>query len=300
MDTFKKITAADRDVLKSILDRERFRACDFSAGNLVLWSDAYETAFAVADDTLFIRSRLNGQTNFAFPMGARDLTAAFAWLQSYCAESGETFRMNLVEPAMFERVEAAFPGKYDIVYNRDSADYLYNAAELASFSGKRFHGKKNHVNEFIRTYPDWRYEPITDESTDECIAMGRAWCAENGCCADHSKSVEMCILIKALQNRAALGLRGGYLRAEGRIVALALGERCGDMLIEHFEKAFAGVPGAYPMICQQFVLHEAGDAAYVNREEDMGVEGLRQSKASYRPAFLADKGRLVEKGGAAP
>jgi hypothetical protein len=297
LDIFKKITTSDRDLLKSYLDREHFYACDYSAGNLVLWSAAYETSYAVAEDTLFLRFRRNGVTYFTFPMGTRDIKAAFNWLRRYCAETGETLRMDLVEPEMFERIEAAFPGKYTVEYSRDNADYLYTAEALANFSGKRYHSKKNHVNEFMRTYPDWSYEPITDASTDECIAMGRAWCEENGCCTDHAKSVEMCVLIRALENRAALGLRGGFLRAQGRIVALALGERCGDMLIEHFEKAFSDVPGAYPMICQQFVRHEAGDARYVNREEDMGIEGLRKSKESYRPAFLAEKGRLIEKAG---
>lgn len=298
MDEFKKITAEDFGTLKTYLDREHFHACDYSAGNLVLWSGVYETSFAIAEDTLFIRFQTGGTVNFTFPMGARDLGAAFAWLHAYCERAQCAFRMNVVEPEMFARIEATFPGKYDIAYSRDNADYLYNATELASFSGKRYHGKKNHVNEFKRSYPDWRYEPITDESTPACIEMVKDWCAENGCCNDRSKAAEVCVLIKALQNRPALGLSGGYLLADGRIVALALGERCGDMIIEHFEKAFADVPGAYPMICQQFVLHEAGSAALVNREEDLGVEGLRKSKLSYRPALMGEKGLLFPKAGA--
>ena len=299
MDEFRRISTEDRETLKTYLDRERFRACDYSAGNLVLWSGVYDTCFAVAENTLFIRFRIGGKVNFTFPMGTRDLRDAFTWLRDYCGRTGVPFHMSLVEPEMFERVEAAFPGEYKVSYNRNSADYIYHAGELANFSGKRYHSKKNHVNEFRRTYPGWSYEPVTDESTPACIEMTKAWCAENGCCGNRLKSAEMCVLIKALQNRTALGLSGGYLLADGRIVALALGERCGDMLIEHFEKAFAEVPGAYPMICQQYVLHEAGDAAYVNREEDMGVEGLRQSKESYRPAFMADKGVLATKTGAA-
>ena len=292
MDEFRRINAEDCETLRTYLDRERFRACDYSAGNLVLWAGVYDTCFAVAQDTLFIRFRAAGEVRFAFPMGSRDLNAAFAWLQDYCGRNGTPFRMDIVEPEMFERIEAAFPGQYDITYNRDSADYIYNASELASFSGKRYHGKKNHVNEFKRSFPDWSYQPITRENTPACIEMAKAWCVENGCCGDRSKAAELCVLIRALENREALGLTGGCLLAEGRIVALALGERCGDMLIEHFEKAFADVSGAYPMICQQFALHEAGEAVFVNREEDMGVDGLRQSKESYRPAFMGEKGGL--------
>ena len=297
LDSFKKITADDYRLLKSFLDRENFHACDYSAGNLVLWSDEFETSYAVAEDTLFLRFRAGNEMNFTFPMGARDLPAAFAWLKAYCAESGTPLRMNLVEPAMFERVEAAFPGEHSVEYSRGNADYLYNVTDLASFSGKRYHGKKNHVNAFLAACPDWTYEPITDKNTAECIEMARAWCKLNECCQDHMKHAEMCVLVKALGLRATLGLTGGVLRTGGRIVALALGERCGDMVIEHFEKAFSDVPGAYSMICQQFARNEAGGALYVNREEDMGVEGLRKSKESYRPAFMGEKGVLVPKAG---
>lgn len=299
MDEFKKIAPADYGTLKTYLDRSAFRACDYSAGNLVLWADVFETSFAVAEDTLFIRFRLAGETNFAFPVGTADLKSAFSWLQNYCARKGVPFKMNLVEPAMYEQIEAEFPGAYDVVYSRNNADYFYNTADLESFSGKRYHSKKNHVNEFMRAHPDWVYEPITDENTGACIEMAKDWCVENNCCSDKSKASELCILIKALKYRAALGLSGGLLRTHGRIVALALGERAGDMVIEHFEKAFSDVPGAYPMICQQFAKNEAGDAVFINREEDLGVEGLRRSKESYRPAFLADKGTLVPRPGGA-
>lgn len=297
MDPFKKITPADYGTLKAYLDPTALRACDYSPGNLVLWADVYETSFAIAQDTLFIRFKLKGETCFAFPIGTARLEAAFDWLRNYCTHKSISFKMNLVEPVMFERIEAAFPGRYKVVYIRDNADYIYQAADLANFAGKRYHSKKNHVNEFMRAYPDWCYEPITDENTDACIEMIKAWCVANHCCSDKSKAAEVCVVIKGLQNRVALGLSGGVLRAHGRIVALALGERMGDTLIEHFEKAFSDVPGAYPMICQQFVRNEAGDAVFVNREDDMGVEGLRRSKKSYRPAFLANKGLLIPKTG---
>ena len=299
MDDFKKITPADYGTLKAYLGRTAVRACDYSPGNLVLWADVYETSFAIAQDTLFIRFKLNGEPYFTFPIGTASLESAFGWLRDYCKRNALAFKMNLVEPAMFEQIEAVFPGRYEVIYNRDSADYIYNAADLMNFSGKRYHSKKNHVNEFMRTYPDWYYEPITDKNTEACIEMIKEWCVANQCCSDKSKALETCVVIKALKTRAALGLTGGVLRADGRIVALALGERMGDTLIEHFEKAFSDVPGAYPMICQQFARNEAGDAAFVNREDDMGVEGLRRSKESYRPAFLVDKGLLVPKAGGA-
>ena len=89
---------------------------------------------------------------------------------------------------------------------------------------------------------------------------------------------------------------GGIIKIEERIVALTLGERLSNDTFDiHFEKAFADVDGAYPMINQQFIIHELSDYTYVNREEDMGVEGLRRAKESYRPAYMAEKGILTKK-----
>ena len=114
LDSFKKITADDYRLLKSFLDRENFHACDYSAGNLVLWSDEYETSYAVAEDALFLRFRAGNEMNFTFPMGARDLPAAFAWLKAYCAESGTPLRMDARRSGgtRAERTYLAEYGKY--------------------------------------------------------------------------------------------------------------------------------------------------------------------------------------------
>ena len=101
--------------------------------------------------------------------------------------------------------------------------------------------------------------------------------------------------MRALKERKELKLKGGLIRAEGRVVAFSLGEPCGkDMFVVHIEKAFSDVRGAYPIINQQFVLHEAADYRYINREEDTGDEGLRKAKLSYDPAFLMEKGLVTE------
>ncbi|NLH02264.1 MAG: DUF2156 domain-containing protein [Clostridiales bacterium] len=296
MDKFKKITLDDREILAEYLNCRKHRACDYSVGNLVLWADVYNTHFAVAENMLFIRFTAGGRINFAFPMGTGDLKSAFNWLFSYCREQNIDFKMSLVEPDMFEDIEKIFPGRFEINYIRDSADYIYRTEDLKNLSGKKYHSKKNHINQFVRANPDWSYEKISDENIQECIEMVKEWCLLNKCRDDKSKADETCVLIKGLKNRKELGLIGGAVRAGGRIVALTLGEKSGDdMFIIHFEKAFADVPGAYPMIAHEFIAHELEGITYVNREEDMGIEGLRKAKESYFPAFMAEKGTLVEK-----
>ena len=83
---------------------------------------------------------------------------------------------------------------------------------------------------------------------------------------------------------------------DNQIVAFTMGEPiCSDTFVVHIEKAFPDVQGAYPMINQQFVEHECMQYKYVNREEDIGEEGLRKAKRSYRPVFMVEKGLVTEK-----
>ena len=123
--------------------------------------------------------------------------------------------------------------------------------------------------------------------------MALDWRKENECDADPGKNAEMCVTLNALRLFEELGFKGGLLRAGGKVIAFSIGEPvCDDTMVVHIEKAYAQVQGAYPMINQQFLLHEAQGYPYVNREDDAGQEGLRQAKLSYHPAFMVEKGMV--------
>lgn len=296
MDTFKKITIEDREIISKYLSLCKHSSCDYSTGNLVLWSKVYETQYAVVNNMLLIKFKRDEEDFFAFPIGNGDLKQAFEWIVAYCEEQKIEFKMNLVEPDMFEEVEKIYPGEFSISYLRDSADYVYSIEDLKNLSGKKYHGKKNHINKFLKVNEDWVYEAIKDENIADCIDMVKEWCVQNECCEDKDKAAEICVLINGLKYRNELNMTGGIIRTAGRVVALTLGERLGnDTFVIHFEKAFADVDGAYPLINQQFIIHELSDYTYVNREEDMGIEGLRKAKESYKPVYMAEKGILIKK-----
>ena len=187
------------------------------------------------------------------------------------------------------------PGRFQIEYVRDVADYVYETEKLATLAGKKLHGKRNHINKFKTLYPDWSYEHINDENVEECFQMALKWRNQNGCDDDAEKNAEMCVTLNSLRLYKELGLTGGILRVNGQIAAFSMGEPlCSDTFVVHIEKAFADIEGAYPMINQQFVQHECMDYKYVNREDDAGSEGLRKAKLSYRPAFMVEKGIVTE------
>ena len=293
---FKRPELEDKEIITAYFDRAPSRSCERTFVNVYLWSRHYRVQYAVIEDALVFRSRDNGIA-FSYPAGEKEnIRKAVDYLTGYCKEQGCPLVFYNVTPEMFAQLEAWYPGRFTVEYNRDYADYVYEREKLATLAGKKLHGKRNHINKFKTLYPDWTYEALSDDNVEDCFQMALEWRNENGCEDDPEKNAEMCVTLNSLRLYKELGLKGGVLQAQGRIVAFTVGEPlCNDTFVVHIEKAFPDVEGAYPMINQQFVQHECMDYKYVNREEDTGAEGLRKAKLSYRPAFLEEKGIVKER-----
>lgn len=291
--TWKKIALQDKEEIGSYYKKMPVRNCEFTFANNYLWAPFYQIRWGVVKERLVFLSG-EGTFSVSFPQGDTPLGPVVEALLAYFEELGKAFRMHLVSPEQFRELEALYPGKFEIVYDRDKADYVYEREKLLTLSGKKLHGKRNHINKFKGNYPDWSYEPVTAENEEECLELAKRWRILNGCEEDEEKSEELCVTMNALQMREELDLRGGLIRAGGRVVAFSLGEPCGeDMFVVHIEKAYPDVQGAYPMINQQFVEHETEGFPYINREEDTGAEGLRRAKLSYYPVFMMEKGTVT-------
>lgn len=296
---FKKIELEDRERIDSYLKQKTYRSCELIFPNIYLWSRKYPTEFAVVEDTLVFGSFEEGKPSITFPAGELEqIHKAMDVMQEWFEEQQAEFHMHLVQEPEFELLELWYPGRFQIAYDRDAADYVYETEKLTTLAGKKLHGKRNHINKFRENHPDWVYEPVTSENVEDCFQMALKWREEMQCEQDVEKRDEMCVTLNALRLMEELKLRGGLLRAEpkGEVIAFTIGEPLNpDTFVVHIEKAFADIQGAYPMINQQFVEHEAQDYLYVNREEDTGSEGLRKAKLSYRPAFLVEKGIVTRK-----
>ena len=293
---FRKPVLEDREMIQALYREMDSRSCEDTFTNLYLWNRVYPTDFAMSDGMMVLLT--NGY--FHFPIGAPDpahIRSVVEKMMDYAREQEMPFRMGVVTPREFGLLEEIFPGIFQIEYDRDSADYVYEREKLATLSGKKYHGKKNHVNKFQRLYPDWQYEPITEQNVEECFKMAMKWRNLNGCeDGDEEKRLEVCVTMNALRLMKELHLTGGCLRVNGEIAAFTLGERLSsDTFVVHIEKALADVEGAYTMINQQFVQHEMEGFTYVNREEDTGDEGLRRAKLSYKPVLMVEKGVLTLK-----
>lgn len=290
---WKQITMEDESLIKSYYEKEQSRSCEYTFANNLLWYPHYKTRYAVIEDMLvFISSE--EKFSVSFPLGDGNRKRVMEVLFSYFEEMGRPFRMHMVTPDQFQKLEALYPGKFQIEYDRDAADYIYESEKLITLSGKKLHSKRNHLNRFKEEHANWQYESITVENKQECLEMAEKWRELNGCEENEEKEAEFCVTLNALKNMERLGLRGGLIRMDGEVIAFSLGEPvCKDTFVVHIEKAYAHIQGAYPIINQQFAEHEAADYQYVNREEDVGAEGLRKAKLSYRPAFLQEKGLVT-------
>lgn len=291
---WKELTMEDEEIIKRYYDMESARNCEFTFANNILWEPFYEIKYAIIEDMLVFLTE-EAELSVSFPLGKGDFKKTFKILMEYFRELGRPFRMHLVSPTQFERLDKLYPGRFQVEFDRDSADYVYESERLIKLGGKKLHAKRNHINRFKENNPDWCYEKITDENVEECVKMADDWKEENGCDDRGEKHNEYCVTVSALRKRKELGLKGGLIRAGGKVVAFSLGEPCGkDMFVVHIEKAYGEIQGAYPIINQQFVENEAADYKYINREEDTGSEGLRKAKLSYDPAFMMEKGLVTE------
>ena len=278
------------------LSHNTYRGCEFSFANSLFWCDYYHTKFTILEDMLVFCRLENGvPTSFTFPVGAHDPKPAFDRVVDYFEESNLPFAMYMVEPEMFEMIERWYPGQYQIEYDRDSADYLYRQESLATLVGKKLHAKRNHINRFLEHFPDYQYERINGKNWQECLELERAWVRENNPDGDADKENEERIIAYALEHRKSLNMTGALIRVNGRVVAFTLGEPLtADTFDVHFEKAYADIQGAYAMINREFVRRELSAFTYVNREEDMGIPGLRKAKLSYHPESLVEKGIVTK------
>lgn len=295
---FKRAELEDKDMISHYFKHHTSRSCERTFVNVFLWSRQYPVKWAIIEDTLVFKSQDEEHLSFAFPAGdAEAVKRVIPMLSDYSRERGYAFRMYNVTPDNFQQLEEWFPGRYEIEYDPGSADYVYESEKLATLSGKKLHGKRNHINKFKAMYDGrWSYEPMARDNLEECFQMALKWRNDNGCNDDEEKNAEMCVTLNALRLFEELELTGGILRLDGEIIAFTLGEPvCSDTFVVHIEKAFADIQGAYPMINQQFVEHECMAYPYVNREEDTGSEGLRKAKLSYRPVFMVEKGVVKEK-----
>ena len=289
---FKTVTLCDKPWVDEIVFAENSPSADYNFGNIYIWDKRYRQLVARCGDRMLTKLRYEGQPAFVFPIGSGPLRPAIETLREFAAWRGYPLVLRGITPKHREQLEAEYPGGFVYTAEENTWDYLYLAEKLSTYSGKSLHGKKNHCNRF-EAENDWEFKPLTYDLIPGCLDMLDVWSEENSERLDKSVSYEHDAIVRAFAAYEWLGLEGGVLFAGGKIVGFSLGEMCSaDTFDVHFEKAQINLNGAYPMVCRELtrmLMARHPELVYLNREDDMGLEPLRQSKLSYKPVGMVEK-----------
>lgn len=295
MDTFKRPELSDRQWVVELLSKEGSRACEHNFASIYLWATAYPQKIARVGDRLLVEMLGGPGLSHLFPMGSGPIGPALDAARADAAAHGVPMTLICLTAEQKELLEREFPGQFIFEEDRAGFDYIYSIDKLADLAGKKLHGKRNHISRFCDRYPDWMFEPIGADNVAECLEMERIWFEqqETEGRADRSLVHERDAVNTALRHMEELGLSGGLIRAEGKVLAFSIGSMTtADCYNVHFEKAFGEIQGAYPVINREMARWVRGrdpSVLYFNREDDMGLEGLRKAKLSYYPDILLEK-----------
>jgi len=289
---FKTLTLADKAWVDKIVMSENSPNADYNFSNMYLWDTNFRQLIARIGDRMTSQLRYDGCPAFLFPVGTGPLRPAIEALREYTRLNCFPLVLRGLTEKHMELLKAEYPCCFEYREDVNYADYIYLAEKLASYSGKKLHAKRNHCNRFEAEHT-WEFVPLTRELIPACLDMLDQWNDDNADRLEKSIVYERNALSRAFAAYEALGLDGGVLLSEGRVLGFTIGQLTSpDCFDVHFEKAQADIQGAYPMVCREFaklLMQRYPQLKYINREDDLGIESLRQSKLSYRPEFLLRK-----------
>lgn len=291
---FHRVSLEDKEEVLKYLEGNPYCNCDYSFGNLYNWGFMYQTSVAFHKGMMIVRfnSKETGRTAFLTPIGDGNLAEVMRDMEACLEDSDQHLTLMAVQDSALEAIEATNPTDIHVINNRDNADYLYDREKLETLSGKKLQSKRNHINKFKRLYPDYQYEEITKANAAECAELYNVWYEET---EDSEGMEEERIMVRrALEEHDKIGLRGGCIRVDGKIIAFTLGMQISPHCFGvHIEKADTEYDGSFTIINQEFVKHLPEQYERVNREEDLGLPGLRRAKLSYNPMKILDKRTVV-------
>ncbi len=287
--TFDRITAENIMKTAQYFKYKISRTSDYTVGAMYMWRDFYNTSFTIYDDMILYKVKFLDRVSFTYPVGGGSFDKAMEALKEYCEVNKLPLWFCTVPEEVISILVDQYRGTIPGAPSRDWADYLYLATDLAEMAGRRYSGQRNHINKFKKLYPDYTYQRINSDNASRVIEFLKDYEQNHGKGAALAKE-ELARTLELIPYLDTFKLPGGFIEVDGKIVAMSIGEIVNDTLYCHIEKAIRDYEGAYQMIVKEFAsdMLQYG-IKYINREEDVGDEGLRTSKLSYHPIQLLDK-----------
>ncbi len=267
------------------------RGCGYSFANLYIWG---RQRVAFLNGYLAIFSQFDRKAVYPFPVGQGNIAPVLDAIVADAHERGIPCCITGLRKEDCLQIGQIYPGRFRFYNDRDSYDYVYSIDDLADLKGRKFQKKRNHLHRFWDAHPNCQPMPITKDNLETVQDMAASWyLRRQKSDPDGDYHLEQLALTRALGDPEALGMVGLALVEDGKILAFSLASLLSeDTLDIHFEKARDDIDGAYAAINQTFARYlreQFPQVRWLNREDDMGLEGLRKAKLSYQPSFLIEK-----------
>ena len=293
MINWKEVELNDRDQINSLICASGCHSADYCFANLYIWREEYKPLIFFNGNRLLVGNP--EWKMYAYPKGDGDVVPSIELLLEEAHSHGDKLVIRGLTDRTLDEFLPLYGDRFEITEDRDDADYIYSADKLCNLPGRYLSSKRNHINKFERA-GDWEFTRLSPELFDTARTFIGKFYEEK----DDSSLVSEAIAIDEMfKNYEALGFLGGLLYQNGEPVAFTAGTRLDNEVFDvHFEKALPTVEGAYTMINREFarlVVSEFPEIGAFNREEDMGLPGLRKAKLSYHPDILLMKYYATEK-----
>lgn len=290
---FNPFRIEDKPLIDGYFHVHHYEQIDCTFNTLFLWQTAYDTSWAEEDHILFVKAG-HGKDTFFLPPFAQeeeDFRHGLDLIHQEYDKLGLSFRLKSASRWVTERIESICPGKYDFIEDRDNEEYVYRTADMIQLPGKKLRMKKNHLNSFLRQYSDYQYESITKDNMKDAQEGIHDWFVRHGDIEEEEEAIKLCF-----DHWDELGVKGAIIRIYGKVEAFTNGDLVNDKMAHIiFEKANPNIRGLYQAINRDFLIHEFANTEFVNREEDLGISGLREAKMGYNPDHLTEKFDVVLK-----
>ena len=284
---FHPVTVADKPLFEYYILGSEEQNCDLNFANIFCWSDTYHSEVAEVEGFLVIRFESSGVKSYMQPIGTGDKALVLQLLHHDAFALRTPLRLYGLSAEWRKFLEENYPMEFAFDTQRALSDYIYRTSDLAQLQGRRYQPKRNHLNHFVARH-EWYVEPISQSNIKDCVILYDKWLKDRE--VGESESAEQHALQRAFDNFDELGLRGMVLYADGEVVAFSYGTPITrKTFCTHIEKHDGAVQGAATMINRLMAQSLEEEFEFINREDDLGLEGLRFAKMSYYPAILLDK-----------
>lgn len=297
------LTPESGELIQKYSNLRTIKTCEGQFISQFIWADFYKTKYYLADNFIFFILNINDGISTCMPLcSLEDIEETFKFMQLFFNTQLNTkLRMYLADDIFLNEVKkiADFEANYDVYECREYFDYIYDAESLRTLKGKKLHKKKNHLNYFLREYKDrYEYKNLTCENTEDVKEFYNNWHeAKESNDSLNRLEDEAKGIYNILNNCNKLDVNIGGVYIDGKLQAFTIGSYSENLnrAIIHIEKANPEIRGLYNFVNQQFIIHSFPNVTTVNREDDMGLEGLRQAKMSYNPISLVTKYNIFQK-----